>query len=308
MISGKLSEVISLAATCFCLFTSVLPQTRGQVRHFVQPVLVDAVSSHHNIVISRSNRQAITKIFSKLDAISDLHSRILLASESLLGANYQRDPLGEGRLPDKDPRILLNKFDCQTYIETVIALALSRNCEELLLTLDDIRYDGDVSYSNRNHFFEAQWVPTNFRKGYLLDITGLIAPQDVKVYTKSITKSQWKHRIFARRIQLPTNRLPVGEHTLSYLPLSKVLSYASQIPSGAVFAVVRKDMPLAPTMIRHVGYVVHKNKRIFVRHARKSGVGDEEIAHFVARISRLRWPILGLQFWEVQERHSVVFR
>ena len=107
------------------------------------------------------------------------------------------------------------------------------------------------------------------------------------------------------KIALPDDRAPVGRFPLAWLPLSRVVARAADIPSGTLFAVVREDRPLVPTMVGHVGLVVQTREGTFLRHAGRelyASVVDEPIAHFVERNAEYKkWPVLGLWLLEVVE-------
>ncbi|MBI5549381.1 MAG: DUF1460 domain-containing protein [Deltaproteobacteria bacterium] len=252
--------------------------------------------------------ETLPALVREVAVLAGVRSRVLSASERFLGVPYQFDPLGEGpgQPPDEDPRLRYDLADCQTFIETVLALARARSPQEVLPILDEVRYDGPVGYSRRNHFFEAQWVPSNSRKGYVREVTAQIAGKDAVRHVKAITHRQWKERTLGERIDLPEERAPIGDHALAYLPLAKVLAHAKAIPSGTLFAVVRADRPQLPTMVSHVGIVVQQPGGTFVRHAGRdlySQVIDEQMAHFVERNALYtKWPVLGLQLLEVLER------
>ena len=73
--------------------------------------------------------------------------------EKYLGTQYIRDPLGEQKLPDTDPLVRFDAFDCTTFVETVLA---DGDVEKL----NKIRYkDGEVDFLNRNHFIEYNPIP-----------------------------------------------------------------------------------------------------------------------------------------------------
>src|SRR5690606_31104954 len=79
----------------------------------------------------------------ELTELASIQQRVLAASARLLGATYAADPLGEGPgHPDADPRLRLDAVDCQTYVETVLAMAASDSVDEVERRLDDLRYDG----------------------------------------------------------------------------------------------------------------------------------------------------------------------
>ncbi len=61
---------------------------------------------------------------------------------------YMVDPLGEGERGEfnNKPLYRFDGFDCTTFVETVIALALSRNADEFKDKINRVRYkDGIVS-------------------------------------------------------------------------------------------------------------------------------------------------------------------
>ncbi|GAC1605193.1 MAG: hypothetical protein NVS4B10_18570 [Myxococcales bacterium] len=93
-------------------------------------------------------------------AIAEVHARTSVAdridawSRKLLGTPYMDQPLGEGGTgPEPQPRFRLDAVDCQTFVETVLAMANARDVREAKLILDDIRYSKQpISFANRNHF------------------------------------------------------------------------------------------------------------------------------------------------------------
>lgn len=75
--------------------------------------------------------------------------------QSYLGAQYMNSPLGEGVLPDDDPLMRLDAFDCTTFVETVLAGGDKHR-------LMQIRYkNGEVGFATRNHFIESDWLANN---------------------------------------------------------------------------------------------------------------------------------------------------
>ena len=75
--------------------------------------------------------------------------------QSFLGVPYMNSPLGEGVMPDSDPLIRFDAFDCTTFVETVLAGGDVNK-------LNKIRYkNGNVGFLNRNHFIESDWLINN---------------------------------------------------------------------------------------------------------------------------------------------------
>ncbi len=245
--------------------------------------------------------------WSEIQRLEGVGARAVAASEAFLGVAYRLDPLGEGeaKAPDEDPRLRFDAVDCQTFVETVIAIAHAPGFESVRAVLDDLRYDGAPQYVRRHHFFEAQWLPANERKGYLREVTLRIGGADVVRHVKRVTAAQWRARTVARQIALPDERAPVGAFDSPYLPLAKVLGRAKQIPSGTVFAVVREDRPRVPLMVSHLGFIVQGKGGPVARHAsdRFRAVVDEDLARFVERNRAIRsWKVLGIRLFELSER------
>src|SRR5215469_17447412 len=114
-----------------------------------------------------------------------LDARLLGLGEQLLGTPYTHSPLGEGEGQDPDPRLRLDRVDCLTFVETVIALGLSSSVEDVLHVLDSVRYQSRPDYAGRNHLMEAEWLPSNTAKGMIRDVTAQLGGervfQDAKV-------------------------------------------------------------------------------------------------------------------------------
>ena len=111
----------------------------------------------------------------ELDAIianvkkgGDIPSRILEATKPFLGAAFELNPTGEGAGSiDDEPFVVLNRFDCTTFIETVLALAFSETSDDFCRLLSRVRYGGCLpAFENRLHFPYSQWVTENERQGF----------------------------------------------------------------------------------------------------------------------------------------------
>ena len=110
-------------------------------------------------------------------------------SRTYVGTRYLNDPLGEEKLPDKDPLIRFDAFDCTTFVETVLA---GGDVDKLT----DIRYKkGEVDFFNRNHFIETDWLQNN--SDLVENVSN--AYGKVSVRTVTIDKQNWLkavHKIY----------------------------------------------------------------------------------------------------------------
>lgn len=183
-----------------------------------------------------------------------------------LGTPYGELPLGEGGTgPEPQARWRLDKVDCQTYVETVLALANARNLAEAKTILDDIRYKGEPSFENRNHFTEAQWLPVNTEKGYFTDEVPAI---DGRAPTETLTlvHAQWsKVKVLQRLANI--HNIPDGKYHVRYLPMDELNRYARAIEPGSIIMVVREHDPNRIVRISHMGFVIKTQNGWMVRHA-----------------------------------------
>ena len=237
-------------------------------------------------------------------AISDAHlvpaigERIERLSALFVDVPYRDYPLGEGSGVEPQPRWRVDGVDCQTFVETVLAMANAKSLERARTVLDDIRYAGDppkVSFATRNHFTEAQWLPSNLGKGYLREETRTIeerAPSTSLV----LRRAQWEKVPGLKR--LSPAKIPQGEFPIRYLTLEQTRKRGASIEPGSVLLVVRQQDPKRVVRVSHMGLVVRKEGRLYVRHA---STGDEhkvidlELGQFVDRLREYKkWPVQGI--------------
>lgn len=223
------------------------------------------------------------------------------ASDKFLGAKYVVSPLGEGEGKDPDPRLRTDAFDCLTFVETSMALTLAPQEPEPVL--DRIRYEGDtISYGERNHVMEAQWLPRNIEKGFLKDVTKQYGGDAVVHVTKVIGDEQWNAKS-GKELGLDREHQARGEFGLDVIPAKVALEKLKAAPEGTVVVVVRADRPRLVTRITHVGFLLHKKKGVFMRHASRTfgRVVDEDLASYLQRnLGYAKWTVEGFALFEVQ--------
>jgi hypothetical protein len=223
--------------------------------------------------------------------------RIEVLSALFLGVPYTDLPLGDGdQGPEPGPLFRTDGVDCQTYVETVLALANARSLDHAKAILDDIRYaDGKPSFQSRNHFTEAQWLPANLEKGYFTDGVPVI---DGRAPTETLTlvHSQWSKVPILRRLAGISN-LPDGKYHVRYLPLDELRSHVKSIESGTIIMVVREYDPNRIVRISHMGFVIKTGKGWMVRHAStgpEHAVIEQPFGEYVGKMSSFKkWKVVG---------------
>ncbi len=209
--------------------------------------------------------------------VADSHShsfyqRLLADSSYFLGRPYSLYANGEGPTAqfDQGPLYRTDKFDCVTYVNTVIALASSNNVEQFTQNIQQLNYvDGKVSFVNRNHFTSVDYNINNQKKGFFTDITSTIVDKKGKPLYKTqqitINKAIWFQQLSPERLRLSIVLSPKEEaqrlealraegqdskprhEKITYIPLSALFNDSdeanivafNQIPAGALLEIVR---------------------------------------------------------------------
>ena len=233
--------------------------------------------------------------------------RVELISRRFVGKPYCLGALGEGRDGefDQSPLYRTDAFDCVTFVNTVLALALSNTLTTFQNKLKHLNYrNGQVAYQKRLHFISADWNPGNAEAGYIKDITREVATIAGQPYTVTLAKAlidrpSWfmQRSLVDIKLLQPVKKSYVTElleslHNFSkevaaeevatpYLPLSALFNEAGKanqhlfehIPSGCVLEIVRPDWDLSKEIgthlnISHVGFAIrHSDDELIYREA-----------------------------------------
>lgn len=203
-----------------------------------------------------------------LAVLSHLNQPVEKTSEIFLGTPYVLDPLGEGETSsiDRDPLYRFDQFDCTTYVETVMALSLSKTESDFKRRMNEIRYSGnEQSYFSRNHFIETEWLPNAISKHFVKEITGDLFQHEL-LETAHVTID--RNQLFQKKkIKSPT--FGKKEANLTFIPISKLIAEKSlfdQIPTGTFFNLI-KIKPTKNGAVVHQGILIRKEGKLIVRHA-----------------------------------------
>ncbi len=218
-----------------------------------------------------------------------LPERMAAISKPLLDLDYGLDKNGEGIAPDEDPPARYDIFDCVTFLEEILGLAMAADPLSAPMVRNALRYeDGVVDYTRRNHIWLQQWIPNNIAAGLVEDITSKVG--QTHLVRKKITMRIWERWRGSRHFQMDLKLLPVGSFSLPVLSLDAAQANLSRIPDGAIVVVVRKPRAHRPIIVSHVGFVLpREGGPTMMRHATKLGGGR-------VRDHDLRW-YLNHQRW-----------
>lgn len=246
----------------------------------------------------------------------DIQERIDFWSEFLIQTSRtQTEQLNElakfsPKIPDFVP-LIPEKFDCTTFIETVIALSRSENVDQFFTQLISLRYkDGSATFENRNHFITLDWIPNNMRMKILEDITQRVAVlADVKslVEEKEFSRLRWFQKMgHAKRLsrtiasQVEKNWKSEEEGAIPFIPLNQFDKIAKHIPHGTVVSFVRENRDDKDVLVSHQGIAIQKGGALFLRHAKREGkLVTVDFKTYLGLYRDDPWKVVGINLVQV---------
>lgn len=240
----------------------------------------------------------------KRNQSSTMSSRIEIISSQFLGKPYLLGALGEGHKGryNQMPLYRTDAFDCETFVDTVLALALAGNQLQFKQCINQVRYqDGNVSFIHRNHFTCLDWNKNNQLQGFVKDITQTIQnknQQSVAAFASArIDKPSWYNHFSIETLKLghldpiekkkrlvslksAGQKLSASTSIIPYVPLSVLFDndghanyfIFNQIPHAAILEIIRPNWDLTKEIgthlnVSHLGFVIKNKGRLFFREA-----------------------------------------
>lgn len=150
-------------------------------------------------------------------------------------------------------------MNCQNYVETVLARAVSNSSQEVDQNSIAIRYSHlPADYYTRNHFPAADWIPNNIRKNFIV-----YSPLNTAVITKYENKRAWCETQL-HNPKLCDEKFQNTWARLRYIPIKKLPEVESKIPGGSIIFIVK---PGKYTLISHMGFAIQKDNVLYLRAA-----------------------------------------
>ena len=218
--------------------------------------------------------------------------RVEIFSAALRGASFRWNPIGEGSGVDTDLPLSLFRFDCMTYVESIVALARARSLDDFFEELWQLRYGGQAPrFQNRMHFFSTQWLPNAIDKRALSDLAvSKTAGMPSKELLVTLDERRWfrrlpQNRMYAKQLRDlkpgPESeefaswgeKLQIRRASLRYFtaaPRDGIGPVTDGLCSGSVTAVVRPGSPFNEEAglddpISHLGIAVYANGKWVLR-------------------------------------------
>lgn len=194
----------------------------------------------------------------------DPGKRIDRISELFLSRPYIEGSLGGGAGLAEQLRVSLSAFDCVTFMESVLALALARTTAEFIDTIRRIRYkDGEIDWVRRNHYM-VDWASNNEQGGFIKNMT--FGPD---AFEKTCTLS-----LIAG--------LPAKTATFRYFPTQSLGAVTGLIEAGDLILFVSTKDTLD---VFHTGLLVGREGRLLQRHATRTAgaVIEQDLVEFMSQ-------------------------
>lgn len=212
--------------------------------------------------MKKTEKAQINRLLKSVAQESDLAARIEKLSASFLGRPYVANSLVGSFEKPEQLVTRLDGFDCVTFIETVLALALATNADEFQTHLIDIRYqNGEVSWAKRNHYM-ADWWRINERAGLVKNLT---KGKDTVTKTRELN-------IIAG--------LPTARASFRVFPKRHLSHVKNLIKTGdfVAFGSAKKNLD-----VFHTGILIAEGENILLRHASRTAkkVIDQNLNEFL---------------------------
>ena len=273
---------------------------------------------------------------------TSMTDRLAAISKSFIGKPYLLGALGEGvdAFYDQRPLYRTDAFDCETYVDTVLALALATDVPQFKQCINKVRYkNGHVSYVDRNHFTCLDWNKNNQKQGFLKDITSSIENEKHQplalVAHAMINKSAWYQHMSINSINLRSQHLSQATKRLSqlqqegqgfktvrsniaYIPLTALFDKEGkpnqyvfqQIPNAAIIEIIRPNWDLTQAIgthlnVSHLGFAFWKHHTLYFRNASSSqkSVVDVDLITYLLE-ARKSPTIKGINIQQVMPKNS----
>lgn len=184
-------------------------------------------------------------------------------SKALLGCAYEAAPLVGSPETAEVFTASLERFDCVTYVETVLALSLASSPGEFIDWLRRIRYEGGrIEWARRNHYMTG-WIRSNAR-------IGVVRP--VSAGLRATHKDRWLSIVPG---------LPPARTRFSCIPKREIRMLERRLVPGDLifFASTRAHLD-----VFHCGILVREGDRWRMRHAARSrrSVVEQDLSDFLS--------------------------
>lgn len=200
---------------------------------------------------------------------------ILTTGKSFLGKPYVHHTL-DGNSTEQLV-VNVDAFDCTTFLETTLALALASHQSPALVGPQDalfrkyltrLRYrNGHIDgYASRLHYF-SDWLYDNERKGLIRDVTREIGGVRVSKPVSYMTAATHKYphlRDPAIYKQVALTEAAISQQPFYFIPKKQIYDIEANLKDGDIVMLTAARPGLD---MKHVGFALWQNGRVYLLHA-----------------------------------------
>jgi hypothetical protein len=195
------------------------------------------------------DRGRLKELWAGVDRRRPVGERIEALTRRLLGRPYVEHPLLGG---PREPEVFtasLERFDCVTFVESVLSLARARSPQDFASNLRHIRYAGGrVEWRRRNHYTTG-WIRSNEKAGFV---------QAVRLPARAITRTRTLNVVPG---------YPVRRIRLTCVPKERFWRARAAVQTGDIVSFVSTKSNLD---IYHLGFAAWEGDRLMLRNAARS--------------------------------------
>lgn len=224
-----------------------------------------------------------------------------------ISKSFQGRPYAGNTLDENETEQLVvdfRAFDCTTFLETTLALALSRH--QLTNEKDTAQFDrlfrenltriryrnGQIDgFASRLHYF-SEWLLDNEQKGIVEDVTGQIGGIRVKKPISYMTQYTYKYPQLAKpaiRKQIAQVELAISQQRYWFIPRGQIRTIENCLQEGDIVMMMAARPGLD---MKHVGMVVWQTaedgtRRAHLLHASSQygevAISEQPLAEYIKR-------------------------
>ncbi len=219
-----------------------------------------------------ARNEAYDSIATLLKPCRTTAERITTAAKHLVGRPYTAGTLDNG----DDETIItdLTQFDCVTFQETCLALAIDAGSpqpsfENFRSVIENLRYrDGrNTGYCSRLHY-TTDWLAENARRGNIEiltdDLGGIPLPNKIKFMSTHSNLYRHLNNNPAAIDSIRQREKWLDDNHALYIPKSKIAAIADRIPDGSLIFITTNTAGLD---FAHVGIAIREDGALKIIHA-----------------------------------------
>jgi len=245
--------------------------------------MASAAMASKKVIVTQKDKSILKQEFDKFSNQRDLSVGALMLRIGLdfVGTPYVTKTLDLN--PEENLVVNLREFDCTTFVESCLAIALSLkngqpDYNQYIAQLERVRYrNGRLEgYTSRLHYF-SEWITDNENKGVVKDVTAGLGGIGHPV----LLNFMGNHPDFYPQLKADPSQIvrlrqiekKISAHPFYFIPKEKIADHEPEMMDGDIVALTTKIPGLD---VSHLGLISKKNGVVFLLNA-SSADGRVEI-------------------------------